>query len=62
MDGRTRFKLDLAVIRTLLDEVERGADHDGCVALQLIDELERMTANLAKAHAPSSEKRIRGAA
>ena len=62
MDGRTRFKLDLALVRTLLDEVERGVDHDGGVSLQLVGELERLAATLAKHHAPSSEKRLRGAA
>jgi hypothetical protein len=62
MDVRARFKLDLAVVRTLLDEVERAVDQDAGVSCQLIDELERLTANLAKAHAPSSEKRLRGAA
>ena len=62
MDGRTRFKLDLAVVRALLDEVEHRVDHDGGVSAQLIDELERLTASLAKASAPCSEKRLRGAA
>ena len=61
MDARTRFKLDLALVRTLLDEVERGVDHDGGVSSQLLDELERLTAGLA-AHAPPSGKRLRGAA
>jgi len=62
MDGRTRFKLDLALVRTLLDEVERSVDHDGGVSSQLLDELERLTVSLSKAHAPHSEKRLRGAA
>lgn len=61
MDGRARFKLDLAVIRTLLDEVERAVDHDGGVSSQLVDELERLTVNLAKVQPPSG-KRLRGAA
>ena len=61
MDGRARFKLDLAIVRTLLDEVERNVD-DGGISSQLLDELERLTENLAKAHAPRSEKRLRGAA
>ena len=62
MDGRARFKLDLAIVRTLLDEVERGVDHDGGVSSQLLEELERLTASLAKARAPHSETRLRGAA
>jgi hypothetical protein len=62
MDGRTRFKLDLALVRALLDEVERGVDHDGAVSSQLLDELERLTSNLAKTNAPHSEKRLRGVA
>jgi hypothetical protein len=62
MDGRTRFKLDLALVRALLDEVERGVDHDGAVSSQLLDELERLTSNLAKTSVPHSEKRLRGVA
>ena len=62
MDGRKRFKLDLAVVRTLLDEVERDVDQDGGVSAQLLDELRRLTESLVKAHALHSEKRLRGAA
>jgi hypothetical protein len=62
MDDRTRFKLDLAVVRALLDEVERGIDRDDGVSCQLVDELERLTASLARARTPRSEKRLRGAA
>jgi hypothetical protein len=62
MEHRARFKLDLALVRTLLDEVERGLDHDDGVASQLLDELQRLTAALAKANAPESEKRVRDVA
>jgi hypothetical protein len=37
-------------------------DHDGGVSCQLLDELQRLTASLAKTHAAHSEKRLRGAA
>ena len=59
MNGRTRLMLDLALVRTLLDEVERGLHDDEGLTSQLVDELQRLAANVAQTHAPRSGTRLR---
>ncbi len=47
MDAKTRLKLDIAIVRTLLDEVERGLEPDAGVTTQLVEELARLVSSLA---------------
>ena len=58
-ESLSRLKVDLAVARSLLDEVERTASPDGRVVAQLVEELGRVTRHLsAHLDPPSSGARL----
>lgn len=47
MERRT-LKRDIAVVRVLLDEIDRGEDIDDGIAAQLVNEVERVFATSPK--------------
>ena len=47
-DDKTRLKLDIAVARALLDEVERFSDPDPRVVGELVEELARVAESLSE--------------
>jgi len=62
MNDRSRLRLDIAVARALLDEVERQEMPDGHVVAQLIEELSRVAEDLARASQPPSGVQLRASA
>lgn len=59
MINHSRLKLDVALIRTLLDEVERDLKGGEGVSAQLVEELGRLTASLSREAGPTSGTRLR---
>jgi hypothetical protein len=57
-----RLKLDVAVARALLDEIDRSAQPDPSVIAQLVEELNRVAAELSKHAAPVSDVGLRDTA
>ena len=57
MPSKSRVKLDIAIVRALLDEVERALESDEGPSAQLIEELDRLRSTLA-ARLDSSYARV----
>jgi hypothetical protein len=62
MNAKTRLKLDIAVVRTLLDEVERTLEPNAGVTMQLVEELARLLSSLATEVTDRRPKRLRDVA
>ncbi len=62
MQKTSRMKLDLALVRTLIDEMERDLDSTDGIPSQLVEELSRLVASLRSEIAPPSGKRLRDVA
>ncbi len=59
MHKPSRLKLDLALVRTLIDEMERGLDGGNGIPTQLVEELNRLVATLSnEVQAPKSGERL----
>jgi hypothetical protein len=59
MHKPSRLKLDLALVRTLIDEMERGLDGNDGISTQLVEELSRLVNSLAKEiKPPASGERL----
>ncbi len=53
---RQTLKRDIAVVRVLLDEIDRAGDFDDGIALQLMNEVERVLTALTKPPGPHLAK------
>jgi hypothetical protein len=62
MEKTSRLKLDLALVRTLIDEMERGLDGGNGIPSQLVEELERLVSSLSSEIKPVSKGRLRDVA
>ncbi len=62
MQKTSRLKLDLALVRTLIDEMERGLDGGNGISSQLVEELSRLVSSLSTEVQPVSGKRLRDVA
>ena len=62
MQKTSRLKLDLALVRTLIDEMERDLDSNDGIPSQLVEELSRLVASLRSEITPPSGKRLRDVA
>lgn len=63
MHKPSRLKLDLALVRTLIDEMERGLDGGNGIPSQLVEELSRLVSTLTnQATPPKSGERLRDVA
>jgi len=62
MKYAARLKLDIAVARALLDEVERQPEPDGRIVAQLAEELARIASDLAQDLQPPSGVQLRDSA
>ncbi len=62
MQKTSRLKLDLALVRTLIDEMERDIDSNDGIPSQLVEELSRLVASLRSEITPPSGKRLRDVA
>jgi hypothetical protein len=62
MQKTSRLKLDLALVRTLIDEMERGLDATDGIPTQLVEELSRLVGSLQLEINPPSGKRLRDVA
>ncbi len=62
MQKTSRLKLDLALVRTLIDEMERGLDVTDGIPTQLVEELSRLVGSLQLEITPPSGKRLRDVA
>ena len=62
MEKTSRLKLDLALVRTLIDEMERGLDGGNGIPSQLVEELERLVSSLSSEMNPVSKGRLRDVA
>ncbi len=59
MHNPSRLKLDLALVRTLIDEMERGLDRESGISSQLVEELSRLVNSLSKEiKPPASGERL----
>lgn len=62
MQKTSRLKLDLALVRTLIDEMERDLDASDGIPTQLVEELSRLVVSLRSEIPPASGKRLRDVA
>ena len=63
MHKPSRLKLDLALVRTLIDEMERGLDGGNGIPSQLVEELSRLVSTLTnQVSPPKSGERLRDVA
>ena len=58
-DDKARLKLDIALARALLDEVERFSEPDPRVVGQLVEELARVTESLSERILPATPSGVR---